>query len=87
MRVVLVDADIPLDLFESQIRHFSGSGISLLKIIYFLKLWANVDLCLRTSQEGLIVMLCRYDPYNVDRIYIKLWALAMLKQKKHVCLT
>lgn len=41
-RVVLVDADVPFDLFESHIRCTGGSGSSPVKIIYFL----NVRSCL-----------------------------------------
>lgn len=36
-RVLLLDGNVPLHLFESQIRHASGIGSTLMKLIYLIK--------------------------------------------------
>lgn len=69
-RVLLVDGDVPFDLFESQIRRASSSGFSPIKIIYFLKCEANLDCAQVLLQEDLTVMSYLYNLYKVGRTCI-----------------
>lgn len=68
-RVLLLDGNVPFHLIESQIRHASGIGSALMKLIYLIKCEImSICVCI-LSQEDLTAILYLYDLYKVDRIY------------------
>lgn len=69
-RIVLVDVDVPFDLFEIQIKCATSNGSSLVKIFYFLKYEAMSIFAHVFSHEYLTVMLYLFVLYKVDRICI-----------------